>query len=276
MSGPLWGPPQNVSTFDQELSFPDPLPPPPAPVGPAPAAAPRRRGPTWIVIPSVFVVLLVAVLVVAVLQLHGRATSQPVPAAQQPVVTAQSTFDPPTVTDPPNETESGSAPSFTPSSVPSSVPPTAEPGVAPDGYRRVSGPGGVEVSIPIDWTAHPGPSQANYQADAPDGSGRFVRFGGAAAPDGDLVATLDEYARTNPNIQSGYRQLRLETVAYGTATQAADWEFLYLKDGVQRHAYGRYWIVSGVEYVAYLSTPAAGWTDSEQMLDVLITTATPV
>jgi hypothetical protein len=65
-------------------------------------------------------------------------------------------------------------------------------------------------------------------------------------------------------------------VTYGSAQEAVDWEFTFTKAGQPRHAYGRYWVYAGTEYVVYLSTPADRWNATQNVLSVLLDSAAPL
>lgn len=165
----------------------------------------------------------------------------------------------------------------TPSTVPSSLgpPPVSSlaPGAAPRGYRQVSGPGGIMVSIPEGWPVRQGATASNMQADDPDSPGDLIRFGGSPSP---AVSLLDAVARNetdNPNIRDGYQRLRLARVP--AATETVEWEFLFIKDGEPRHAFGQFWRLHGVDYVVYVSAGTDTWPGLQPVLDVMVRTAAP-
>jgi hypothetical protein len=139
--------------------------------------------------------------------------------------------------------------------------------------KTVAGPGGIRVEIPAGWTVGESPAAANQQASDPSDPDVFVRFGASAPPDVPLLTEIQNGERGNPNVQNGYRRVQLtETSFLGQA--AVDWEFTFVKDGVTRHAWGRYWRQNGLTYVIYLSAPDGRWSSVRWVFDVLADSAT--
>jgi hypothetical protein len=186
--------------------------------------------------------------------------SEPAPATEAP--TSEPTFESPVTT-----------PEFTTAS-PSTSATSAEDDPALSSYRTVSGPEGVHVAIPADWSVKPGAVPSNLQADSPDGTS-LIRFGGSAAEGRPLLDTVASNETDNPNLATGYVRLRLEPVTTLTV-EAVDWEFEFVnKDGVLRHSFGRYWRLNGIDYVVYASTDAAHWDTMAEVVDVMVRTAGP-
>jgi hypothetical protein len=170
---------------------------------------------------------------------------------------------------------------MTTSPVPASKSPSAagppvsslDPGVVPRGFRQVSGPGGILVSIPEDWPVKPSATAFNMQADDPDSPGDLIRFGSSPSLAVPLLDSVAQNETGNPSIRDGYQRLRLERV-HG-ATDTVEWEFLFTKDGQPRHAFGRYWRLGGLDYVVYASAAANTWPGLQSVVDVAVRTATP-
>jgi hypothetical protein len=148
-------------------------------------------------------------------------------------------------------TQRPATPEYTPPTDTTATPQPAE-------YRRVTGPAGLSVDLPRAFEVTSAPSAANHQAADPASPAVFVRFGGSAAPKSTLLAEIEAGERTNPNIRSGYRRIQLSTVTF-RGTTAVDWEFTFVKDGIARHAYGRYWRAGRTGYVVYASAPVEQW-----------------
>ncbi len=147
---------------------------------------------------------------------------------------------------------------------------TEEPDTA---LRTVSGPGGLAVSIPAGWVVGGSPAAANQQASAPGDDRTFVRLGAARPPAVPLLTEIRNGESGNPNVQNGYERVQLaETVFLGQT--AVDWEFTFVKDGVTRHAFGRYWRQNGLGYVIYLSAPDTEWTSVQWVFEAMATSAT--
>ena len=139
--------------------------------------------------------------------------------------------------------------------------------------RTVAGPGGIRVEIPAGWTVGDSPAAANQQASDPRDPGVFVRFGASAPPDVPLLTEIQNGERGNPNVQNGYQRIQLAGTSF-LGQAAVDWEFTFVKDGVTRHASGRYWRQDGLTYVIYLSAPDARWPSVRWVFDVLADSAT--
>lgn len=145
---------------------------------------------------------------------------------------------------------------------------------APTGdYTQVTGPDNLMTEIPNGW--QPVPSGNYEQANDPNDSGRFVRYGATAAPPGDLLSSLMSAEQTNPNIQDGYQRVQLTNVDYHDGDPAVDWEFEFVKAGVTRHVYSRYWEANGTEYFVYVSATADRWLDTQPIFTEMADTASP-
>jgi hypothetical protein len=90
-----------------------------------------------------------------------------------------------------------------------------------------------------------------------------------------LLDTVAGNETGNPNIADGYQRIQLAPVTT-MPIEAVDWEFTFVKDGVTKHSYGRYWRRDGVDYVVYASTAADLWPTMTEIVDVMIHTAGPI
>jgi hypothetical protein len=96
----------------------------------------------------------------------------------------------------------------------------------------------------------------------------FVRFGGAVPPDVALLTEIQNGESGNPNVRNGYQRIQLAELSF-LGQPAVDWEFTFVKDGVTRHAFGRYWRQDGLTYVIYLSAPADRWLDVDWIFQIM-------
>jgi hypothetical protein len=149
--------------------------------------------------------------------------------------------------------------------------PSAVPDLSND--TQVSGPDNMTTDIPNGWTAV---TYGDYvQAGDPNDSGRFVRYGATTAPTGDLLSSLTSAEQTNTSIQTGYQRLQLQSVSYHNSSDAVDWEFEYVKNGMTRHVESRWWVANGMEFWVYVSATADRWPDTAPIFGVMTATATP-
>jgi hypothetical protein len=255
--GPLWGAPGTPPPPRQDTAppFPAYAPPPPAP---------RRLLPLYVGAAAVCV--LGGILAVAILRYSGDTTTA------APTITAVPTTPPE-----PNVAVPGPRTETTPPSSPEWTPPVTTTTVPEDplaGYQTVTGPAGVYVAIPADWTVKPGAVPSNLQADSPTAD-RLIRFGGSASTDMSLLDTVASNETSNPNIADGYQRIQLAPVPT-LPVEAVDWEFTFVKDGVTKHSYGRYWRRDGIDYVVYASTTADLWPSMTEIVEVMVRTAGPI
>jgi hypothetical protein len=138
--------------------------------------------------------------------------------------------------------------------------------------QAVSGPGGLTVTIPYGWQVGGSPAPANQQASDPADPQTFARFGASTPPNVALLAEIQAGESGNPNVQNGYQRIQLAETQFLGET-AVDWEFIFVKDGITRHAYGRYWRYAGLGYVIYLSAPDTGWQSARPVFDLMASTA---
>jgi hypothetical protein len=243
--GPLWGVQRTTPPHE-----PMPLP------TYAPPTRQRTLLPLYVAIAAVLVIG--GVLTVAIVRYTGTTAG---------TATATTVVEEPTAIVP-------ALPPSSPEWTPPPVTTTTTPAEEPTGYRTVTGPAGVYVSIPADWTVKQGAVPSNLQADSPAGD-RLIRFGGSESTSMPLLDTVASNETDNPNIANGYQRLELSPVTT-LPVEAVDWEFLWVKDGVPRHGYGRYWRTNGIDYVVYASATADVWSSMAEIVDVMVRTAGPI
>ena len=210
--------------------------------GPAPG---RRAGP---VVSGLVAGAAALVVVLAMWLVNGDGGSGDGDTADTGETVTSTAVDSPSPTEP--------SPSAEPS--PENVVPPSNDGPPSQEYQHTEGPLGLSLSLPAGWQPRNGPAEGNYQADDPTDPDVFLRFGGAPRPDLSVLDYLLGGERGNPNIQSGYQRLQLAQVSY-LGSEAADWEFLFDRNGQLRHVYGRYWYDNGAMYMVYGSAPVEKW-----------------
>jgi hypothetical protein len=157
-------------------------------------------------------------------------------------------------------------------STPTTTAPSTSATTAPTS-QTTSAPGGLRVALPAGWVVTDGPVASNLQASDPADPVSFARFGGAPPPAVGLLAEIQSGERTNPNVRNGYHRIRLEPRTF-LGTEAVDWELTFVKEGVTRHALGRYWRSGGYGYVIYVSSPEVKFSALRPVFDLMADTVT--
>lgn len=148
-------------------------------------------------------------------------------------------------------------------------------GQVPDGYTNVTGPAGVQVSIPAGWTVTT-PFASENEADDPSGSGSLIRYGGTPAASMSLLDAVTADVNANTTVKTGYQQLRLDAVQSSSGDDTVIWEFLFDKNGVQRHVLSWFWRAHGTDYLVYFSATEANWDSMQPIVTIGEQTAGPV
>ncbi len=138
---------------------------------------------------------------------------------------------------------------------------SAGPGALPAGFVRFTNSTGFSIGVPDGWQiSHVG--HYVYVTD-PSDSGIFLLIDQSDQPKRNALADWRQQAANRAGGYPDYHLIRLDSVRYPQAEQAADWEFSYDRDGVlvrilnrnvlanARHAYALYWSVPEAEWNAY-------------------------
>ncbi|HJP77243.1 MAG TPA: hypothetical protein VJ914_23440 [Pseudonocardiaceae bacterium] len=163
-------------------------------------------------------------------------------------------------------------PTTTSEPTPPQTSPTAPQAQA--GYQPESGPGGIQVNIPAGWNVR-SPFASEDEADAPDGSGSLIRYGGTPSASMSLLDAVSSDEAGNTSVKTGYQQLQLNNVSSPSGDDTVVWEFLFDKNGVQRHVLSWFWRANGYDYVLYFSSTAANWPAMQAAVTVGEQTAGP-
>jgi hypothetical protein len=183
-----------------------------------------------------------------------------------------------------NSSSSSDPSSSDPSSSPSSsagatddgkgnqTPDTGTGGV-PDGWERVDDPQGFSLVLPKGWQRQVEDTQVDY---TPDNGEHFVRIAVDDAPDFDTPYThLLDLEEQLGRLQD-YRRVGLEENTFRDRPGAL-WDFTWTalpKDtefpGPRRAIEQAYLGRDGVEYVIYMSAPAADWDTAKERFDTIL------
>ena len=210
------------------------------------------------------VVAVVAATVVYGLDHHQVETGQPIAAAPTTTLPTSESTAPTTTTAPTATAEPTTAPSS-----------TFTQGEVPDGYIAETGPANIQVSLPAGWTVTE-PFASENEADDPSGSGSLIRYGGTPAASTSLLASVTADVNGNTSVKTGYQQLRLNTVDAPSGDDTVVWEFVFDKNGVQRHVLSWFWRANGTDYLVYFSSTEANWSSMQPVVAVGEQTAGPV
>lgn len=174
----------------------------------------------------------------------------PTPAATSPSAPATT---PPGAATPPSSAASASQ---------SAGPPAAGnaggPGTLPAGFYRFTNSTGFSIGVPDGWViSHVG--HYVYLTD-PSNSGIFLLIDQSDQPKPNALADWEQQAANRASGYPDYHLIRLASVSYPQAEQAADWEFTYNRDGVTVHILNRNILANARHaYALYWSVPQAEW-----------------
>jgi hypothetical protein len=219
--------------------------------------------------------LLSIILGVALLTAPVYSTGATAPVASTPTQIFQDTpIDEPNPA--PDKADDSSARSTTTTTQPptttTSRPPATPP--APVGYQRVSGPAGLGTVIPTGWHAARTTGPGAMQAADPGGSGRYVKYGGSAAPDLAIEISHVQYENGFAIRALDYKRIKLQSATYG-GHDAVEWEFEHREGSSIKHVSSLYWRADGKEYFVLAAAPADGWPQMRSVYDTMVANATP-
>jgi eukaryotic-like serine/threonine-protein kinase len=196
-------------------------------------------------------VVVVAAVVVSLVLTSNRSAGQHQAA---PPVTPHSA----TASARPSATPSGT-PSGTSTATPSATPRSGGSGAVPAGYQRFTNSTGFSIGVPDGWQiSHVG--HYVYVRDPAD-SGIFLLIDQSDQPQPNALADWKQQAAVRESSYPGYHLVRLQSVSYPQAEQAADWEFTYDRDGIPVHILNRNVVANATHaYALYWSTPTGDWS----------------
>ena len=153
-------------------------------------------------------------------------------------------------------------------------PPAPPPVTAPPGFQRVDGPAGVRTVIPAGWPVMRTTGPGAVQATDPTSGGRFVKYGGTAAPGLGIDVVHVQYENAFATRAANYSRIVLRSARYG-GHDAVEWEFEH-RDGSQvAHVKSLYWRAGGKEYFLLASAPATQWPQMKTVYDTMVANADP-
>ncbi|MEU9185206.1 protein kinase [Streptomyces sp. NPDC048484] len=149
----------------------------------------------------------------------------------------------------------------------------AEAGDVPDGWERVNDVKGFSLVLPEGWKRQVEGEQIDY---TPDGGEHFVRIAIDDSPDFDTPYRHLLDLETQLQRLTNYQQVSLESNTFRDRPGAL-WDFTWNaqpKDtefpGPRRATEQSYFSRDGVEYVIYMSAPAADWDTAREQFDTVL------
>ncbi|MFD3313278.1 protein kinase [Streptomyces sp. NPDC058694] len=146
-------------------------------------------------------------------------------------------------------------------------------GGVPDGWERVDDPQGFSLVLPKGWKRQTENTQVDY---TPDNGEHFVRIAVEDSPDFDTPYTHLLDLEEQLGRLRDYRRVSLEENTFRDRPGAL-WDFTWtalLKDtefpGPRRASEQAYLSRDGVEYVIYMSAPAADWDTAKEQFDTIL------
>lgn len=231
----------------------------------------RSRRWTGVVI---FVVMTVAVAVVTAIAYVAVSSTKRVQAANPLPPPSQEQLIQPSPTPAPNRAPLSTPPSASTASSTTTPTTTTTPSAGPD-LKPVTGPAGLVVSLPPSWPVHAAAIASNREATDPDETTRLIRFGGNPSGSGSLFDITARSETGNTSIANGYHRIHLDKIKSGSATEAVNWEFTFIKNGKPTHARGVYWRLGNTDYVVYTSSSEASWAKSAEIFESVLASAKP-
>lgn len=153
---------------------------------------------------------------------------------------------------------------------------TPKPTHAPakSGYEQATGPAGMRTVVPAGWAQARSTGPGADIAVDPGNAQRYVKFGGAATPDSDMLATHLMYEASYASRSDGYHRVSLLGATFHH-TEAVVWEFRFAGPGGTQHAKSLYWRVRGTEYFVLVSGPERDWPRMSAIYQQMVNAAKP-
>ena len=128
----------------------------------------------------------------------------------------------------------------------------------PAGWYLFTNSTGFSIGVPQGWqVSHVG--HYVYIRD-PDNGGIFLLIDQSNQPKPNALADWQQQASAREGSYPDYHQIRLQSVSYAQAQQAADWEFTYNRNGTLVHILNRNILANAHHaYALYWSTPESDW-----------------
>ncbi|MFD4629940.1 protein kinase [Streptomyces sp. NPDC058284] len=146
-------------------------------------------------------------------------------------------------------------------------------GGIPDDWQRVKDPEGFSLRLPRNWKREANGNQIDY---TPDGGRRFLRIAVDKNPQSESPYAHQVALEKNLRVKlPGYRRLEMNSNTFRDQ-HGALWEFSWKAGandttaGPRRAISQSYVSRDGVEYVLYMSAPAANWAATREQFDAMV------
>ncbi len=144
----------------------------------------------------------------------------------------------------------------------------------PAGFYTFTNSTGFSIAAPTGWQiSHVG--HFVYVRDPANG-GIFLLIDQSDQPKADPLADWRQQAASRQNTYPGYHLIALRPVRYPQAEKAADWEFSYVRDGVDVQVLNRNILANAHHaYALYWTTPVNDWDTYYHYFQVFAATFRP-
>jgi serine/threonine protein kinase len=174
---------------------------------------------------------------------------------------------------------SSSRPAASPSASASPPGATASPTTSPTtdalpaGYRWHHDRTGFSIAVPVGWSAS---HHGHYLYVEDPHSSRLLIVDQSDTPKSDPLADWRQQESARRRGFSGYHRVKLESVDYPQAREAADWEFTYDGSSGRTHVLNRNILANGKHaYALYWQTPDSRWKSSHTVFETFAATFRP-
>ena len=238
-----------------------PQPPPGAqqsvPYGPATVStARRRRVRPLLVLLALLLVVAIGVAVAVAANQHGKRNARGTSADGSTVASVSAS----------SSAASGTGTGSAAAGSGASASTAASGSSATGAFRRVQGPGGATVEIPVGWTLVSS-SATSWKYHGPAGT---LQLDSTSTPGSSAVGAWHSEEAAISGTFAGYRRIALHTVVYRDGWDAADWEWTYSQAGTTLHSLNRGFVPDAHHgYAIYWTAPDATWNDArnQQLLN---------
>jgi serine/threonine protein kinase len=234
------------------------------PYGPATVSTARRRRVRPLLVLLVLLVVAIGVVVAVAANQNGNRSARGTSTGGSTVASVSATGSAAASSGKGSGTKTGTGSAAAGSAASSSA--AASGSAAAGAFRRVQGPGGATLEIPVGWTLVSS-SATSWKYHGPAGT---LQLDSTSTPGSSAVGAWRSEEPAVSGSLTNYRRIALHTVVYRDGWDAADWEWTYSQAGATLHALNRGFVTDAHHgYAIYWTAPDATWNDArnQQLLN---------